>query len=852
MTVLPGDKSSTAHLSLTDGVATVEMQAVGAGRDPNPLTITRNPVERNPLKTTAGSQTYSDFDFPYTVIAQDNWAGGRGKNKFEADTTGYMDSGGLALDRVNKAFLAGREAYSVGLRSAANYLPGAVVYASLIPGIHPTSAVSVTFTGGFTIAKLFLLLRKVGTPGNLTVEIRSADYATIYATGTITAAMVSDSKLAEYVGLTLATGSGTRLVFYCTGTDTAANHWEFGGNNSLTSTRSTDAGMDASHWTSNVTPSPYFRLVDGNILTDAKLIEYKGAQYLFTKTNTLAGQIFINGDRGAADAPGAANYLDDATKSWTVDEWAGCIVQITGGVGVEESQNWRKIISNTATRLVVDSNWGVTHTTATEYAIIASDKWTEITGHGLTKPITDVVVSNKGVIYIAQGNGANIRRARFYNNAGTWTAEYADDGTNKAVFLAMVHSSTGWELWKGDNVDANGDVSVAKSTPPAWGTNLTPAAALIVGMQDELITSLVAYVDANQAETLWILTEGAPWYIQSGVPVRVPLREYRTVKNSKNGRTAAVANVNIFFSMGIGLERYYNGTLDDLGPNLGEGLPANRSGRISALVAYPGRVFAAIDAVAGYSSVLTYNGSGWNEVYRAPKGERITALQFQPIPGATIDRLWVRQGADMLYIPFPSETFDPLQDTAYPYRNEGYVEMSWQSAGLLDAWKYFRQIKLFIEQGAANAQWLEAQYKVDDDTAWTDISGTFTDTVDEALIGSGVNGKRFKMRLIIYSTDLYKSPVLKAAILEAVTVTATKWSFQFTSIFRNGSTELAQLDTWAGTAKPLLMRCIIPLFDNREVFLMALPVTMEAVDVRTEGSTSLDFSYRANIILQEA
>ena len=858
VSVTPGNQQSTHHISLSDGQRTVGLKAVGAGKDPNPLTITRNPIDRNPLKTTTGNSTYSDFDFPYTVIAQDNWAGGRGNSQFEKDTSKYADANGINVERVNMAFLNGRETYTT-LRAGNVNLPGSMSMTALIEGQRGL-AVRFAANASYSASEIALWIRKVGDPGTLTVGIYSDNAGAINAllkSATLAAGTLTDtlSELRYFAITAQALVSGTYYWIVVSGAaaDTSDSHWKVGVKDQNISTKQS---ANLSAWL-NSAVNLYYSIVDGTTAMDGKFFEYRGATYFVTNpSNNTASQLYINGDRGAADAnTGALTKLNDATKSWTADVFIGKVVVIISGPGSEEYQNWRTVTDNDVNSLTVDTAWLIEHTTSTEYVIIGSDQWTEITGHGLTKPVTDVVISNKNVLYFAQGDSTNIRRARYYNNAGTFTAEYADDGTNKATYLAMVNGSGGWEIWKGNNSDATGDVSVAKGAPVAWATNITFAAAALLGMNDERITSLLSYVDANQAEVLWIMTEGAPWYVQSGVPVRIPLREFRTVKNTKNGRAAIVSNVYIYFSMGVGLERYYSGTLDDIGPNNGDGLPVTRQGRIVSMVAYPGRIFAAIDAgSAGYSSVLVNNGGGWHEIYRAPLAKRIYSIQFQPVFGSLTDRLWVRQGADILYIPFPSETFDPNQDSSYPFRHEGSLEFSWMNAGLSDAWKYFRKVKLFVENLAPGVTWIEADYKLDQDTEWSRIEYLFeTSPTDETQIGSrGVNGKRIKLRLRIYSTDATKTPLLKATILEAVTVTSTKFSYQLTSLIREedgGAETVKLLDEWAGTASPLYMRSIIPLYDDTQVFLMAVPATMEALDTYASGQ---EWVYRVNLILQEA
>lgn len=859
--VSANNQGSTHHISLSDGKRTIGLNAVGMGRDPNPLTIARSPVDRNPLKTTSGTSSYTDFDYPYTVIAQDNWAGGRANDQYEKDTTRFGDSWGVTTDRTGQAFLGGRETHTP-IRSANVNLPGSMTMTALIEQQRGLAARFIS-SAAYSAAEIALWVRRVGAPGTLTVQLRTDNSgmigATVLQSATISAATMADT-LSElwYFGITaqaLANGTAYWVVVYGAASDNSDNHWRVGARGGYGTTYKSAA---LTSWTQSALDL-YYAVVDNTAAADGKFFEYKGALYFVTKPSDLtASRVYINGDRGSADAnTGTLTKLIDASKGWTASEFVGKVVVVISGPGSQEYQNWRTITANDSTSLTVDSAWLIEHTTATDYVILGADKWTEITGHGLTAPVTDVVVSNKNVIYFAQGDSTVIRRARFYNNAGTWTAEYLAEGTAKATYMALVNGSTGWEIWLGNNADANGDVSVTKGTPIAWSTttNITWGTAQALGMNDERITALLAYVDANQAEVLWIMTEGAPWYVQSGVPVRLPLREFRTVKNTKNGRAAIVGNVYIYFSMGVGLERYYSGTLDDIGPNNGDGLPAKRQGRIVGMVAYPGRVMAAIDAgESGYSSVLSYNGSGWHEVYRAPLGKRIYSIAFQPVFGPAPDRLWVRQGADILYVPYPSETFDPTQDSSYPFRHEGALELSWMSAGLVDAYKYVRKVKLFSQGLSEGVTWLEADYKMDEEESWTPLGYVFeASPTDETQIGSrGVNGKRIKLRIRFYSTSAGLTPMLKAAILEAVTMTSTKFSYQLTALIREdegGAETVKQLDEWAGTASPLAMRSTIPLFDDRQVFLMALPVAMEAVDYRAGG---MEWAYRVQVIVQEA
>jgi len=224
-----------------------------------------------------------------------------------------------------------------------------------------------------------------------------------------------------------------------------------------------------------------------------------------------------------------------------------------------------------------------------------------------------------------------------------------------------------------------------------------------------------------------------------------------------------------------GLERYYGGQFDDIGPNLGEGLPTNRRGSIVSIVGYPGKFFIAIDAGTGYSSVM--DSGGWHERYRAPKGQRITAMAFQVTPGTHLDRLWLWQGNDLVWLPFPSESLNELEDANYPYAPEFAVTLARMHAGMFDVQKLVKKIKLqteSLEVNTANGEpicWFELDYRLNQDEAWTTIPNIFSESPTQEVDFTkqyGVAGKRLQFRLRGYTTDSSKTPVLLAIIVSAV------------------------------------------------------------------------------------
>jgi hypothetical protein len=381
------------------------------------------------------------------------------------------------------------------------------------------------------------------------------------------------------------------------------------------------------------------------------------------------------------------------------------------------------------------------------------------------------------------GDSVTVRRLRAYNNAGAWedfdhaNCQADETATTKAVF--MVYKPQGQTITIANNSDAAGNVSCTTSTGavPAWGTALVWGTAVSVDSKYRRINGIIVHPDGGGNEAVWVFKTDVPFILPTtGNPYPVNIEEMRTVRSQNNGVNPMRNGVYLYFPMLQGLERYYGGQFDDLGPNLGEGLPENRRGPIVAMQGYPGKFFIAVDAGSGYSSVL--DSGGWHERYRAPKGQRIRAMTFQVIPGTGLDRLWVYQGNDLVFLPFPSDSTNELEDPNFQYTWEWAVELSRMHAGMFDVQKIVKEIKLQTERLEIDQTtgrkicWIELDYKLNEDDEWTPIEDVFyespTQKVDFTTI-FGVAGKRLKFRLRVYSRDASKTAVFLAIIISAVT-----------------------------------------------------------------------------------
>jgi hypothetical protein len=72
----PDEPRPTHHISLYNGKDAIGIILCDRNGTPTPLNIREIPVPKTVLKTSTGPGGYSDFEYPYTPIVQEDWAGG--------------------------------------------------------------------------------------------------------------------------------------------------------------------------------------------------------------------------------------------------------------------------------------------------------------------------------------------------------------------------------------------------------------------------------------------------------------------------------------------------------------------------------------------------------------------------------------------------------------------------------------------------------------------------------------------------------------------------------------------------------------------------------------------------------
>ncbi len=802
------------------------------------------------------------------ALRQQTWSGGRGAERFANDTTRFYDALN-AWTMVDGQWVPGPLMRLTKTRDE--------VIADSPAGNFGWNLTSGKFARSFVAPATFMIRR-------LAVLLRVNDLAAddptvaIYSDsagspGSELWANTVDAAAQDTVGQwqvfdpRLDVTSGTTywvVVDVALPPNAAETHAVVVGLDSGASGKSSDGGGG---W-SAATSAPLFYLTAADVVYK-RIHFFKYQQQLYAmpqRADAVASSLLINGDRGVATGTQTTTTLKDTTKTWTVNEWAGCVLYIVTGTNKAE---WRTIASNTADTLTLSSAWPLAPTTGATgsvYVILGSDKWTAISA-GLAAACKSVAVCG-GVVYFATGDATVMRRMREYNNAGVWTRDWADDGTNKAEMLlsAPHHTDATASVYRANNDTST--VSVAKKV--AWGTNLTFETALEVGDIETRIMSLARY--DNQT---WAVKDDSIWALDNGKFAEVEIG-MQAARDERNGAAATGWNTNFYFGFQDGLERLYGKTVDDIGPNRDMGMPEGRRGYVAAMQAVLQYLYVAYDAGTGISSVLctTSPGGGWHELARGREaGQSIGSVFYQAVPGLT-NKLWIMHGGDIGYLVMPDDTHNPIGDAAMRYAPESYVTSAWLDLDSPELDHYFDEVRVMSRNLLDKRRRLRLQYKVDTDDdalanaaaprtaaqAWVSFSDeVVTSPLAVRPVGAGrVTGKRIKIRAVLTSDTREPCPIswieLRANQMNEVLY---QFVFDMTVDDRmmlmsgSDSTEKAEavlnvLRGWQEIGTPLTMRIAPPaggrIMDNviGHVDPIGL-VVQEWNDERTKLSGSITF-----------
>ena len=766
--VSPSETNPTHDISLTDGQGGHYGLSIQGGL----ANLQALPQTASTLRFTGGNGKFGDYEPSLSHIEQRTWQGGRGGEYYSDDPTKYFDAHHMWTLSPNIMMPAGEPIWARGLRNQDDHSRAKITSSTDVKHFFWKSLISsnrgwatkFVASASYDADACYIYIRRTGTPGTLTFRLYShtADVPNaVLQSATVTTATITDLEGVFYKfdwSGTQALVSGTSYWVAVVGasTDNIDNHWDVGVSQTIdriSGSNDVASSTDASAWSGATTgQNLYFRVVDADVKRTFLYFTLDGGLYAVDKrADSSNSHLYLAGTRGKATAATSTSITDTNNTDTVYPIGDNNYVYIIRGTGYGQA---RTITAGTApsTGLTVSPAWDTTPSTDSEYIIFGQNLWKEITGHGLGI-VKEVVVCNN-IAYFAQGPSDNIRRIRWNPAAGPPAAhEFADDSTNTADHLALCYKDTKPVIWRG--VDSTSAVSRADGV--TWGTDLTFGTAIPVGDTTWPISSMIEYDDGlvvGKPDNVWLETADDKFE-------RLPV-DIDRIASPNNCRTMLAKDLFLYFSFAYSVEKYYSGTLSDVGPWRGPGLPDDRKGFVSKLESGVGLIFYAIDGgTDNYSSVLATDGIGFCEIFRAPMaGERIQSMAWQPAFGQ-FNRLWVECNGSMWAIPFPKRSLNPQYELAYPFTHECSLISSTFDMDSATLPKYFKELQLatrnlFESTDGSNPSdiyigEIEIDYQADSNigtSTWTNLTQILRSPFDTAALDLGeVRAIRFRYRI---------------------------------------------------------------------------------------------------------
>lgn len=428
--------------------------------------ITRVPIQKNAIQTTNQGGEWSDLEYPFMAIQQEDWTGGRGNDRFSGDTSRFYDSR-RGQTAFNSCIYCGPlEYYSYGFKPFhVTNCPASLTWIKL-KGVNSHIIREIAVTSSNDYGNIYVHLRRRGTPDSgLTVRLRDnmSSHPTILASHTYTTDEVTDTTAEFYkFSFEALTLSGTVYLEVFTDSGDTENYWEIGCTKQNTMlTRHSSSGLNWDYYDYDL----LFRL--DTVQEDVRDMFFTYHQLIFMVRQEPQDNpaLWLNGDIGVTTSFGY-NTISDSTKSWVANCYKGARVGLIYKHGAEGHVSvWRTITGNTSNTLTVDSNWDIVPDEDTIFIINDTPLWQEITGHGLTAYVTDIHVI-RDVVYFAQGDYVNVRKMRFNRDDSAF--EWIELPGITATFLQSVRDREGMMLYRARNDDEMHQRSIERSDLLDW------------------------------------------------------------------------------------------------------------------------------------------------------------------------------------------------------------------------------------------------------------------------------------------------------------------------------------------------------------------------------------------------
>jgi hypothetical protein len=794
---------------------------------------------------------------PPMKLEQNSFHLGRGAEVWTPNASNFYDSSNAWTSTPNKLHPALLMQWATGFRDAEMNMPASGDTHKWLP-LYPGSGSDanrryqdVSFTASATSnrERCFLIIRKKGTPGTLTLEWctnSGGNPNTVSKTVTKTSSDVSDIT-SIYMDFkpssVLAVTSGTvyHIKVYGAADDTSNNCWEVLCDSAVAGLKS----ADNSSWTAT-TYSPYYRITDADVAQRIFPFAFDGAWYAVTsRTDRGNSRLFIMGTRGRATSA-STNLLADTGAgqyggTWTSNMWTGYKVRILRGTGQGQV---RAVLGNNTDTLQTTTDFDVTPDATSEYVVYGGPSWKEITGHGLGWVSGRPAYAN-GTVYFPQNDTVDIRIMQLnYANANDHGFDAEDTNHNRAWFLCPSYESTlGPVMIRANQVatsSGNPDgkaVSIGRAptspsgTPVAFGTDLAFQTAILTGDNTYRITGV--YDHQNQ---VYVTKEDVLFNITGQIPVAIKYGADAS-PNPMNG-AAACTGMDGQFYLAANHDVVFISGSNSYPTNLPFNLPSSRSGHVRDMCSQLGWLFAAVDAGdSGYSSVMrmTLQDRSWHEQIRGfAVGRRIRSVSWVSLVDARPQLVFECQG-ELLFQEMPLYGVRPIQDSGCAYQHEAVVELATIDLLSTDP-KYFSFFALDSKKlanantAAVYGREVAIDYQLNDNiagTTWINAGSFGISPQDKVQLHKGSQMK-IRPRLRIENNQASNPPIVENLSLSLFSKTRTFNSFMM-DINAVGDDELSGEELYDAlmeilfTADVVTVESIFDFMHNKQMIISVAP-----------------------------
>lgn len=744
-----------------------------------------------------GAQRYGEGEPEHANLEQRDWSGGRANEFFASDPSRFNDEQNVWSLTPEKLFPSPLWKFGKGHRPnlSDEAMPGSVSWRALFGASLCIDRLYVP-AANITADKAYVLIRRRGTPGDLTLKLcsdSSGEPGTVLKTATVTTTTVTDVisvlQAFDWSGTEALTGSTTYHLKVCgAATDNSDNHWEVGVDVSTGGT--TLMSSDDSTW-NDASYSLYYRVVGADIKVSWKFFVLKQSLYALSlyHDGTTASRLWLNGARGVATAGGSTTLTNSNAAFGTSSEYVGALVKIIAGTGVGQI---RTIASHTGTALTVSEAWLTNPSTDSEYIIYQTKRWTEITSTGIGVAETVAVYNN--IAHIGhKGNSDPIRRIRFNAGGSPPAHEFEDDGSNANVLATSYVAGTGVVIWRAVNTAGSAAISVAPTV--AWGADHTFGTAFAAGDGSYPVKSMVEYTSGANSR-LYVLKTNEIGFVDNGKYYRLNIALNAFPENT-NGAVSLVNGLYLWFPFLWSLQRVYGEAVDDIDPNSQAGLPEGRQGNIAGMANHPVGPIVGIDAGTGTSAAMFFNGIGYHEIFRAwEANKRISDLVWQPNEGGK-RWLWMAAGDDLIYMEMPRWHRNPVADSTQEYMWESVITTSIYDMNNSAISKYWQDITINTKnlngQGIYADVYKQSNTNIDSDD-WEYAGRIGKSPTGRVDIREG-DSHQVRFRIHLFTDSVTTPPIVNAINVKGIGMLPFRWKLTFRGHFGPVARALGASDT---------------------------------------------------------